>query len=362
MNVPGSSDPRRLEDKALLWVVVLVSVLFVWTITPVYGAILWAVVIAILFRPMQRKLCTLVRRPTLAALATLLSVIIIVIIPLTILITALVAEATLVYDKIQSDEVNFGRYFQRILDSTPPWATEWLDRLGVSSLRGVREKLSASLSEASQIVATRALQVGQNTFRFVINLFVMLYLLFFLLRDGDEIYGRIRDAVPLRLEHKWALFNKFAVVIRATVKGNLLVAILQGGLGGLIFWILGIQAPILWASLMIVLSLLPAVGAAVIWLPVAIYLLATGDVSKGLVLLAYGVLVISLVDNFVRPILVGKDTKMPDYLVLISTLGGIAVLGINGFVLGPVFAAMFISVWDIFSASNHPIPPVAAEQ
>jgi predicted PurR-regulated permease PerM len=148
------------------------------------------------------------------------------------------------------------------------------------------------------------------------------------------------------------LFNKFAVVIRATVKGNLVVAILQGGLGGLIFWVLGIQAPILWASLMTVLSLLPAVGAAVIWLPVAIYLMASGEVGKGIGLILFGALVISVVDNLVRPTLVGKDTKMPDYLVLVSTLGGISVFGINGFVLGPVIAAIFISVWNIFSEAN----------
>jgi predicted PurR-regulated permease PerM len=353
MKFAGSGSLRGLEDKAVLWLIVLVSIVFVWIIAPLYGAVLWAIVIAILFTPLHRKLCKTFHRPNLAALATLLTVIIIVIIPLTVMVTALVTEATAVYDKIQSGEVNFGQYLRRIIQSTPPWASQWLDRFGISSLRGVQDKLSAGLSEASKVVAVQALQIGQNTFHFLINLFVMLYLLFFLLRDGDEIYRRIRDAVPLRSEHQRALFNKFAVVIRATVKGNLVVAILQGGLGGLILWILGIQAPLLWAALMTVLSLLPAVGAAVIWLPIAIYLLATGEVWKGVVLIAYGVLVISLVDNFVRPILVGKDTKMPDYLVLISTLGGIAVLGINGFVLGPVIAAMFISVWDIFSASQQ---------
>ena len=141
------------------------------------------------------------------------------------------------------------------------------------------------------------------------------------------------------------------------MKGNLVVAILQGSLGGLIFWLLGIQAPLLWAAVMTVLSLLPAVGAAVVWVPVAIYLFATGEVWRGVVLMLYGALIISLVDNLVRPILVGKDTKMPDYLVLISTLGGIAVFGINGFLLGPIVAAMFIAVWDIFATSKRSIQP-----
>jgi predicted PurR-regulated permease PerM len=120
----------------------------------------------------------------------------------------------------------------------------------------------------------------------------------------------------------------------------------------LIFWLLGIHAPALWAALMALLSLLPAVGTRLVWLPVAVYLLATGATWQGLVLILYGVLVIGLVDNVLRPIMVGKDTRMPDYIVLISTLGGIAVFGINGFVIGPVIAAMFMTVWDMFSASS----------
>ncbi len=180
----------------------------------------------------------------------------------------------------------------------------------------------------------------------------MLYLLFFLLRDGDDLARRIKDAIPLRPEQQRALFDKFTVVIRATVKGNVVVAVLQGALGGLIFWLLGIHAPLLWAVVMAVLSLLPAVGAALVWLPAAIYLLAAGHVWQGVLLIGYGVLVIGLVDNFVRPVLVGKDTQMPDYVVLVSTLGGIAIFGFNGFLIGPVIAAMFIAVWGTFSSSR----------
>ena len=363
MKSAGSNHLSALEDKAFLWLVILVSALFVWTIIPFYGSILWAVVTAILFLPLYRKLCALLhQRRNLAALATLVTVVVIVILPLTALIAALVAEGSGVYDKIQSGELDFGRYLQQILDSTPAWAGEFLERFDLSNLRGIKDKLSEGLSEASKVVAVRAVQVGQNTFTFFVNLFVMLYLLFFFLRDGEETYRRIRDGVPLRSEHQRALFTKLAVVIRATVKGNLVVAVLQGSLGGLIFWILGIQAPLLWTALMIILSLIPAVGAAVIWFPVAIYLLATGAMWKGIILLLYGALVISLVDNLVRPVLVGKDTQLPDYLVLVSTLGGIAVFGINGFVLGPLIAAMFIAVWDIFGAPNQIVQSSSTER
>jgi predicted PurR-regulated permease PerM len=146
---------------------------------------------------------------------------------------------------------------------------------------------------------------------------------------------------------------KFTVVIRATVKGNIVVALLQGALGGLMFWFMDIHGAVLWAVVMAFLSLLPAIGAALVWLPVAIYFIVTGALWQGIGLIAYGVLVIGLVDNFLRPMLVGKDTKMPDYVVLISTLGGLAFFGINGFVLGPVIAALFMAVWSIFSVSRE---------
>lgn len=348
MQSPGETNAAGLEDKTFLWLLVAVSVVFAWIIVPVSGAVLWGVFIAIVFWPIHTRLVRYLKRPNLAAFVSLALVVLIVILPLTVLSIAMASEASGLYDKIKSGEVDFGKYFQQVLDSLPSWAMNLLDRLGLSNISAVKEKLSAGISQGSQVVAVKAISIGQNTFTFLLNLFVMLYLLFFLLRDGQELYRLIRSAIPLRTQHKRALFEKFTVVVRATVKGNMVVALLQGGLGGLIFWILGIPAPVLWGAVMAILSLIPAVGAAMIWLPVAIYLLATGTVGKGVVLLVYGIVVISLVDNLVRPILVGKDTKMPDYLVLISTFGGIAIFGVNGFVIGPLIAAMFISVWDIF--------------
>jgi predicted PurR-regulated permease PerM len=249
--------------------------------------------------------------------------------------------------------LNLARGFQHVLEALPSWAVGLLDRFGLTDLAGVQEGLSAGLGRASQFIAAQALNIGQATFELVVRMFVMLYLLFFLLRDGDELFRIIKDAVPLRPEQQRAIFSKFATVIRATVKGTIVVAVLQGALGGLIFWFLGIRAALLWAALMALLSLLPAVGAALVWFPVALYLLVTGAVWQGLVLIAFGVLVIGLVDNLLRPILVGTDIRMPDYVVLLSTLGGIEIFGMNGIVLGPLIAAMFMVVWDILSASRQ---------
>ncbi|MBY0418431.1 MAG: AI-2E family transporter, partial [Pararheinheimera sp.] len=193
-----------------------------------------------------------------------------------------------------------------------------------------------------------ALSIGQNTFGFILSLCLMLYLTFFLLREGPRLVELMIKALPLGDKRERILFAKFAEVTRATVKGNLVVALVQGALGGLIFWLLGLPAPILWGVVMAFLSLLPAVGAALVWLPVSLYWYATGDWVIATILVAYGALVIGLADNILRPLLVGRDTKLPDYLVLFSTLGGITLMGINGFVLGPMVAALFLVFWQIF--------------
>jgi predicted PurR-regulated permease PerM len=352
-----SPDAPALEDRAFLLLIAAISLAFAWILWPLSGAVLWGTVIAVLFAPLYRRLSTAMgQRRNLAALTTLTIIVVMVILPLALVTVSLVREAAGMYTRIQSGELNFVRYFQQVYDALPAWAVGLLDRSELTNLGVVKERLSAGLLKGSQFLATQAINLGQNTFDFLVSLGVMVYLLFFLLRDGDRLFHRIRGAIPLRPEHQRALFEKFTVVIRATVKGNIVVALLQGALGGLIFWLLGIHAALLWAVVMAVLSLLPAVGAALVWLPVAVYLLATGSVWQGVVLIAYGVLVIGLVDNVVRPILVGQDTKMPDYIVLISTLGGIAIFGVNGFVLGPVIAAMFMAAWDILSASRSGIP------
>jgi predicted PurR-regulated permease PerM len=346
-----------LEDRTFLWVIVGVSVAFAWILWPFFGTVLWATIAAIVFAPLYRRLLTSMRqRRTPAALAAVTVITVMVILPLTVLTALLVQEAAGVYDRIQSGDLKIGRYFRDVFSALPAWAIALLNRFGLMNLDDVQEMLTTGLLRSSQFLAGQALSFGQNAFDFIMSLFVMLYLLFFLLRDGDELARRIRDAVPLRPEQRHALLETFAVVIRATVKGNVVVAVLQGALGGFIFWFLGIHAPVLWGALMAIFSLLPAVGAALVWLPVAVYLLATGAVWQGVVLIAWGALVIGLVDNVVRPVLVGKETKMPDYVVLISTLGGIAVFGVNGFVVGPVIAAMFMAAWQIFATSRSGVP------
>ncbi|MFP5406529.1 MAG: AI-2E family transporter [Gammaproteobacteria bacterium] len=355
-SVGGLLKPRdpanvslALEDKTFLILLISVSLAFGWILWPFYGAVFWGVVLAILFAPLYRRLLRAMRfRRTPAALATLAIIVVIVILPLTLITAALVQQGAGIYQMIQSGEVNFPRYFEQILGVLPDWVTALLDRFGVFDIGSMQQKLAAGVTQGSQFLAKQALGIGQNTLDFVIGFFITLYLAFFLIRDGGALAGRMKEAIPLDAHYKRSLFRKFTTVVRATVKGNVVIAIVQGVLGGIAFWFLGINGVLLWGVLMAFLSLLPAVGAALVWVPVALYLLATGAVGHGIGLVAYGVLVMGLVDNLLRPILVGKDTKLPDYVVLISTLGGMAIFGINGFVIGPMIAAMFMAVWDIF--------------
>ena len=345
---------RNLEDKSFLFLVVAVTLAFAWILWPFYGAILWAIVLATVFAPAHRQLLSsMPQRNNLAAVVTVLIIVTIVLLPLTLTAMSVVQEATSLYGRIEAGEVDFGRFLSRLLEALPAWATDLLARLGINDLGDLQARLAGAFKEGSQFLATQAIAIGQGTAHIVVSFFLMLYLLFFFLRDGTELSQRLKEAIPLRAEQKRALFSKFTIVIRAMFKGTLLVAALQGILGGMIFWILGIPAPVLWGVVMAFLSLLPAVGSALVWLPVALYLLATGALWQGIVLIAYGALVIGLVDNLLRPFLIGMDTKLPDYVVLISTLGGIAIFGLNGFVIGPVVAAMFIAAWDIFLASNQ---------
>ena len=344
----------RVEHKAFLALLVVVTLAFGWILLPFYGALFWAVVLAVLFAPLQRRLALRIGgRGNLSALVTLCICLLVAILPVIVITLMLLNEGAAVYERIEGGELDVGAFVAQGKDLLPQTIQRQLDRLGLGNFDGLRDRVARGALEGSQFLATKAFAIGQNTFEFVVSFFVMLYLLYFFLRDGPELVRTVRSAVPLAEGLKRRLQIKFTRVVRATVKGNIAVAVVQGALGGLIFWVLGISSPLLWGVLMAFLSLLPAVGCSLVWGPVALFLLARGELWQGVTLILFGVLVIGLVDNVLRPILVGKDTRMPDYLVLISTLGGLTLFGLNGFVIGPLIAALFIASWDLHRSGSQ---------
>jgi predicted PurR-regulated permease PerM len=354
---PSKQNPADREvfrDKMFVALAAAVTLAFAIVVAPVGAAVFWAVVLALLFTPAYRWLTARLNgRSNVAAALTVLAALAIVIVPAVLIGAMVVEEASGLGSRVKSGELAPDRLVERVVAALPPWAMDILAGLGFRDVASMQKQLAAGILSAANVVGTHAVDVGKNAAGFAIGLLVMIYVLFFLLRDGRELYARLRSAVPLRQDIQQALFPKLAGAVRAVIKGSLTVAVVQGILGGLVFWMLGFDSPALWGAVMGFLALIPVLGTAFVWLPAAIYLLATGDVTRGIVLLAVGTLVISMIDNVLGPILVGKDTRMPDWIVLVSVLGGLSVFGMTGFVAGPAIAALFLAVWGVVVASRQ---------
>lgn len=360
MSSPNPLQNPQLEFKSLLAVVLLASLLFALIIWPFFGAVCWAVFIAIVFWPLHlRFLRGSHNHPNMAAAATLTVVLLIVILPMAMVAAAVTQEASVFLERMRSGEIQIGVFFQKFVEALPNWARSMLQRFGISDLGVVQQKLLAALSNSGQVVTSRVMSIGQVTLDFVVAFFVMLYIVFFLFRDGERLTRGIQRSIPLQPLHTERFMRQFATVVRATVKGNIVVALVQGTLGGIAFAVLGVPGAVLWGAVMALFSLLPAVGAVLVWGPLAAWYFFNGQMLEGVGLTIWGAVVIGLVDNVLRPILVGKDTRMPDYLVLVATLGGIVVFGLNGFVIGPVIAAMFLVSWEMLATvrQHNAVPP-----
>lgn len=357
-HLPGVGDTRHPFFLGLL---VLTSVAFGALLLGFWQPVFWAIVLGVLFVPVRRRIEQKIPgRPSLAAGLTVILIFFTVLVPALLVASAVASEATVLLARIQAGELDPGVIVQWLQQLLPP-VTRWAERIGID-LTEWQNKLSGVALNASRFVAGLALSAGQNVARFIVMFFLMLYLLFFVLRDGESVLEHVEQAMPLSDSLERQLARKFAEVSRATLKGTLIVGIVQGALGGIMFAILGIQGAVFWGCVMVIFSVIPAVGPGLVWLPAAVILLATGALTKGIVLIAYGVLIIGLADNLLRPLLVGRDTKMPDYLVLLSTLGGLTMFGITGFVLGPVVAALFLTVWQMFEAESRLVRGVVSPE
>jgi predicted PurR-regulated permease PerM len=313
--------------------------------------VFWAAVLATVFFPLHRRhVRRLGGRRSWAALATMLTIVGLVVVPLSLAGLAVSREAIQLHEQITSGTLDVQaplRFLRRIT----PVANDYLGGFGID-IDGMVERLSSSAVAVAGFIASRALGIGQDVARVTALFFLMLYILFFFLRDGDRLVSTLVRVLPLGEDRVRELLAEFSEVSAATIKGTLVVGTVQGAIGSVLFWVVGIPAPVFWGVAMALLSVLPAVGPGLIWVPAAIVLLGMGEILKGIVLIAAGVLVIGLVDNVLRPILVGRDTQMPDYLVLLSTLGGLSVFGVSGFVIGPVIAAFFLAVWEMFAREH----------
>lgn len=349
-----TSMPKlAIEKVSFVTVVVAVTAAFTWLLLPYYGAILWAVILSILFDPLKRSLERRTGgRRNLAAAFSVLACVCIVVVPGSVVLASLTREAASVYDRISAREWDPASVLEQVRGALPPFFTGAMSALNLGSFAEIQSSLTSFLGRASQTIASGAVTLGQGAGQFLINLALMLYLLFFLFRDGAALASAVRGACPLSERHTDLIVDRFTTVVKATVRGSVIVAAVQGAIAGTMFWILGVEAVLLWGVLMTILSLLPAIGAALIWVPAAVYFLAAGQYWKAIALFAVCAVGNTAIDNLLRPPLVGKGVRLPDYVVLIATVGGLTSFGMNGLVIGPLIAALFVAVWSLF-ADDH---------
>jgi predicted PurR-regulated permease PerM len=341
-----SRGALRFRQAFLLLLVAGISLLFILVIRRFLLAVLLAAVLAGLAYPLYRRLLRRVRgRRALASVATILVLLLGVALPLAGFLAMVAAEAVQV-----SQEA--GGWFQeqrgrlddlRRLVERVPFAARLMPEPGE-----LAEQFRDAAGTAGGALMGTVAAATRGTMGFFLQLFVMLYAMFFFLMDGPAILRQILYYIPLDPAEEEALLERFVSVTRATLKGSLLIGAIQGAAAGLAFWAAGVPGAAFWGTVMVVLSVIPAVGAALVWVPAVVYLFLVGKVVAGIALLVWCALVVSTIDNFLRPRLVGRDARMSDLLILLSTLGGIFVFGAVGFIVGPIVAALFVSIWHIY--------------
>ncbi len=214
------------------------------------------------------------------------------------------------------------------------------------------QQVTTKLIEIAKTIAdfslTAAKNLTQNSLTFLIMFVIMIYALFFFLKDGEKILKKLSHISPLGDEHEEIMYKKFTSTVRAVLKGTLIVGAIQGFLGGVLFYITGVEGALILGIIMMLFSIVPGFGSYVVWLPAAVVMFILGNIWQGTMIVIVGMLVISTVDNFLRPILVGKDTQMHPLLILFSTLGGLLIFGVSGFIIGPIITALLLSLWEMY--------------
>jgi predicted PurR-regulated permease PerM len=344
----------------VLILVLGVTMLFVAVTWPFLKPLLLGAMLAGLCRPLYSWVRRLVRgRRSLAATLTLLILFVLVAGPISAFVGVVVAQAIHVSDQaIPWVQEHFGA---ASTFNVHDWLVQRFPALAiyVPEQAQILESLGRVAKGVGSFLVVGATQLTAGTAGFLLDLFVMLYAMFFFFRDGPRIIERIFYYMPLSNKDEELLLERLTSVTRATIKGTLVIGIIQGALAGFGFWVAGIDGAAFWGTIMAVLSVVPGIGAALIWVPAVIYLFITGQTLAATLLLAWCAAVVGTIDNILRPALVGKDAKMPDLLILIGTLGGLFLFGPIGFIVGPIVCGLFLTVWDIYGTTFKAIlPPV----
>lgn len=334
----------------LLLAVTALALYLCWLmVRPFISVLAWSAVLVIVFYPVHQRLVRKTGRPALSALISCVLVILTILVPVVLVTIAVAREFAGAAQSLQSSVAVF-------LDPNSPLTgrpLQWLNRfVDVEQLRS-QEQLLTWLKSVSGSLAGRTLGFLGGAVGIIVQMFFVVFTMYYLFRDGDRIFGVVRDALPLKRTEAEAILERTRDVVGASVYGVLSIAIIQGVLGGLAFWMLGLPSALIWCVVMIFMSMIPMLGAFVVWVPAAIYLFATGHYGKGIFLVLWGTLVIGMIDNFLRPMLVGSRTKLHELLIFFAVLGGLQVFGVLGIVLGPVVLAITLALIEVFRAADR---------
>ncbi|HPC47188.1 MAG TPA: AI-2E family transporter [Deltaproteobacteria bacterium] len=334
---------------------VFISALFIGMVRPFLVSILLAGVFSALAQPLYKRILRLLGgRRNIASLATLLALLVIVVAPMTAVLGVFASQAVRVglsaRQFVESMSASPSAYRDYL--ATLPFADIFIEYQGA-----IIQRAGEVAARAGSLLVEKASSITALTISSVFQFFVFLYTMFFFLKDGKGILDRFLDYLPLPEGMERRLLARFTSVTRATLKGVLVTGIVQGSLGGLAFRIAGIDGALFWGIVMTFASIIPAVGPALVWVPASMILAVTGSYVAAAFLFAFCALIVSGVDNLLRPWLVGRDTRMHELMVFFGTLGGLGMFGITGIILGPLVAALFITVWDIYAENLSDLLP-----
>ena len=325
----------------------VVTVAFLWIIKTFAYPIFWAAIIAGMFYPIYKIFNKKLKVPNLSTAITMMIVLVIIVVPLILIGTLVVSQSIDMYNSLSQNTGNIKTGINT--------AVEWIRNNPLTAQLNIDQSaITQKFTELAQTLTSFLLNSAknftQNSVVFLIMLFITFYSLFFFIRDGEKLLKKLMHLCPLGDEQEKMLYNKFTSTTRATIKGSLIIGLIQGTLGGLMFWVAGINGAIIWGLLMVLLASVPGIGPYFVWLPAAIVMIILGHTWTGIGMILFGALVIGTIDNILRPMLVGKDSQMHPLLVLLSTLGGIAVFGISGFIIGPIIASLMLAFWEMYES------------